>query len=444
MATVDVDGITATALSTSGELHEIYSTESQFEPAERRKAEFFSSMPEAKGVILKGKHWNWRMALAYGHGTGSPNEDDTFSRANKRRQVEMQVTHSTFDSVVEITTEAAERATGGDSSYSDIIADQVDEASVVLALREEMMALGPGTGQLALVNATTIASDTFVCDLDDSGVGGCMKLSEGQPIDFADAASGGAVQETSIITSIDITTHTVTIEDDLSLTAGWSVFQRGTYGKTVPAGLDYIVDDGSISASIFNQVRAQSSKLQGIVVGDAATIVPYSEDIIDEGLLKASIGTDGVIPTYLLGNKGVLLEHRRYAGKDRVFWYANPGGGGSGSPTMPATTGGKLTGLTYQFDDTAIPFKPNLRVAPRTLYGVYQPCIQKAYLRRPDWVRAGGAEGYPQLLLKPAGDTYSYVLVGSIMSRWAMVCDMFNANVKFLGIRDRQLAGDPD
>lgn len=433
---IDVDGITSTALSTSGELHEIYSTESQFEPAERRKAEFFSSLPEAKGVILKGKHWNWRMALAYGHGTGSPNQDDAWSRANRRRQVEMQVNHSNFDSVIEITIEAAERATGGDSSYSDIIADQVDEASVVLALREEMMALGPGTGQLALVNATTTNSTSFVCSLADSGVGGCVKLSEGQPIDIATAASGGTVQETTSIASIDITSHTVTMDDALSLTAGWSIFQRGTYGKGVPSGLDLIVDNGSITANIFNQVRAQSTKLQGFVVGAVNNIQPYSESLIDEGFLKVSMNSE-MTPSYLLCNEGVALEHRLYAGRDRIFWYQNPG-------PMPATTGGKLTGLTYQYNDAAVPFKINKRIAPRTLYGIYQPSIQKAYLRRPDWVRTGGAEGYPTLSLKPAGDTYSYVLTGSILSQWAMVCDMFNSNFKVLGIRDRKLAGDPD
>jgi hypothetical protein len=433
---IDVDGITSTALSTAGELHEIYSTASQFEPAERRKADFFTSLPEAKGVVLKGKHWNWRMPLAYGHGTGSPNQDDAWSRSNRRRAVEMQVNHSNFDSTIEITIEAAERATGGDSSYSDIIADQVDEASVVLALREEMMALGPGTGQLATVNATTTNSNTFVCNLADSGIGGSVKLSDGQPIDIATAASAGTVQETTAIASVDITTHTVTMDDALSLTSGWSIFQRGTYGKGVPAGLDYIIDNGSVNASIFNQLRSQSIKLQSFIVGSNTNIQPYSESLIDEGMLKVSLSSEMTV-TYLLCNEGVALEHRLYAGKDRVFWYQNAG-------PMPATTGGKLTGLTYQYNDAAVPFKINKRVAPRALYGVYQPCIQKAFLRRPDWVRTGGAEGYPTLSLKPASDTYSYVLTGSILAQWAMICDMFNANFKVQGIRDRKLAGDPD
>jgi hypothetical protein len=348
----------------------------------------------------------------------------------------MQVTHSNFDSTIEITIEAAERAKGGDSSYSDIISDQVDEASVVLALREEMMALGPGTGQLAIVRSNTINSDSFVCALNDSGVGGYVKLSEGQPIDFADAATGGTVQETSVITNIaNDTSQVITIADDLSLTAGWSVFQRGTYGRGVPAGLDYIVDDGSISPTIFNQLRDQSSKLQGIVVGDDDSLVPYSEDIVDDMLTRISMSSD-MTPTYLLVDVGIALEHRLYAGKDRLFPYTNPG-------PMPATTGGKTDNLTYQFDSSIIPFKINKRVAPRVLYAIYQPSIMKAYLRRPDWVRTGGAEGYPTLALKPAGDTLSFVLTGDILSQWGMMCDMFNANGKCIGIRDRRLAGDP-
>lgn len=433
-AAVDVTGLTVAALTTAGELHNTYSYETSFEPAERSEAKFWSGLPDATGLTLKGLKANWRVPKGYGWGVGNPGGSDAWSPAEARDAAEMSVTAVAVDSGVEITMEADDRA-GGEGSYSaDLINEEVTSAQTVMALYEEFLALGPSTGQLAIVKDATVASTTFTCSKDDSGVGGAVKLRDNMRIEFADAASGGAVQEAAKILSVDPITGIVILDTAVTLSAGWSVFKYGVYGKTFPTGLDHIVDNGAVSSTIYNTTRTNVPKFNAIVSGTQASPVPYSETSVDAVLTGLSMGS-GFTPTELLCNIGVAVEHRKYAGQDRIFPIMGN--------VLPTTSGGKMDSLTYQFEDAIIPFAVNKNVAPRVMYMLYKPSVTRAYLRKADWLRTGGVNGNPVLNLKPATDTYSYVYIATMIARWNLVCKKLNANGKLMGIRDRQF-GDAD
>lgn len=433
---VPVDGETLASMEV--DMHEVYSPDSTFLPAEKREAEYWDSVPEDRGIKLEGKHFNWRIAKNYAWGSGTPGELSEWSKAGRHGSAEARITPARFDSVIELTQDAIDRTGNGGSYDIDLVDRMVNDAATVLALTTEFRALGPGTNQLALVRANTAASDTFFTAVNDPGIGGSMKLRSGMKIDIADLASGGVVQYAGVeILDVDPVTGETVTDTVMSLDAGWSVFQADTYGEETIVGLDAIVDNGDVAPVIFNVTRADSEKFRSPVIGDNDTLVSYSEDIMDELLVNLSQRA-GYTPTYLLCNEGMAIEHRKLGGKDKIYPVM-----GDKMPIFGQ--GGDHTNTWYQWGSEKIPFKINKNVSPRVIYGIYQPSIRKAYLRRPDWYRGETGDGMnPRLRLKPGINNWTYVVVGSLLSKCAQICKALNANGKAVGFRDRLLGDDND
>lgn len=425
-------GNTTTALST--ELLRVYSREKLFDPCERSLPRFWNEMQEAKDERPGGSGLRFRIIGATGHAVGNPAESGDYSDTRTRLQVECAVTPARIDSVIELS-ETFLDAAKGDGSYSgDAEHDAIVEATKSLfSYAQRLLACGHGTGRLAIVEANTVASTTFVAKRPES----VFQLRNHQPIEFVDTDTGGSVQGgVVLITDVNYLTRTVTIDTARSLTADWGVYQAGVYGNPMPNGVRNIVDDGDFRSSIFGvSAAAPNTFLNATVLDNGNTLQDYSEELVRDLFDQVTFKQE-MVPNCIRTNSGLASEHYRLTTSDRVY---NVDAGGK----LPDYNfGANHENLAFQYGSVKVPWKIDRDLPSRELYALYLPAWRRHTLRKADWFGAeGGAAKFDK---KPAnaGGTWSYALIGSMLMNMTISCRRLNANGKLGWVRDRGSARD--
>lgn len=406
----------------------LYDRESTLEPMERSKDLFWKLMKAVPNSAPGGLGLTFTVVGAKGHGVGAPGETGDWSKAHTRQQTSCTVTSAQLDSVVEVSQRYQDAAQGQGSFTGSADDDLVLEAmDSLLSWADTHMGAGGGTGKLGTVDANVAVDNVIVCDLPD----GVYKFRPNMPIEFVDGA--GVVQVQSVIVDIDYQAQTLTLEDNVTVTAGWLIFKADTYGGTFPNGTLNLIDDGRVASTIYDKTRTDFPYLNATIVDNGG--VDYSDEALDKLLTQITFHQD-LIPTLIRSNQGMAMEYKARHVSDLQF-LQQP----SGPP--PDYVGGMNTdNLAYVFGTTKIPWKIDRNLPARNIYAHYMPSWGRCVLREPDWVKMGNQN----FLLKPAagGDTWTYVLIGSLKMDINIRDKKPRAQGALINTKDRFAAGLED
>lgn len=405
----------------------VYNREKLFEPCEREQPRFWDDIKEMTGDRPAGTGLRFKVTGYTGHPGGSPGDGGDWATDRPPTEVECVVTSAQIDSPLELTIQYQDQGKGEGSYYGDPEAEGIVRATRELyQYADVLMGCGHGTGRLAKVGTTAVGSTTVVCDDPEF----CFQLRRGMPIDFVNSDSGGTVQTTTVITDVDYQTHTITLENSVSVTAGWGIYKAGYYGNPFPNGLRNIVDDGDLASTIFGATRSSNTYLNATVQDGSGGLQDYSEDLVNELLDQITFKQD-LVPTELRCNQGIISEYKRTTNNDR-WWDGNKG---------DFQTGQNEGKFSFLYGTSKIPFKVDRNLPARELYAIHKPALRKHTLRKADWVRGDGG-GILQLKVAAGGETYAHAHVANIMMNVTISSKKLNCHGKLSNIRDRSAARD--
>lgn len=421
-----------TTTTRSAELHRIYSPDKLFDPCERSETRFWDTLQEADDVAPRGAGLYFHIVGAMDHAVGNPAEGGDWSDPAEPLDVECFVTAARTDSTLALSSTFLE-AGKGDGSYSgDVEHDAILRATKGLfSYQNRLLVAGHATGRLAIVEASTVASTTFVC----AGPECAFQLRRNQTVDFVDTDTGGTVQASGKISDIDPQTRTVTLTAAKTLTAGWGVYQTGVYGNPIPNGLRNIVDtaDYRPTGLIFGVApTGNNTFLNSVVVENTGAPVDYSEEMVRDAFDLVTFNQDS-IPTLLLSNTGILGEHYRLTTKDRLFLQTD---------SVPSyNLGANHDKLSFTYGGVKIPMKYERDMPARELYGVHMPSLRKHTLRKADWFRGDNGD-ILQLIPAAGGGTWSYGFTAAMMMEMNLSARKLNCHFVIRNIKDRGAARD--
>ena len=411
-------------------LTHLYDRVNTLEPMERTKPLFWNEMKAVPNSKPGGDGLRFLIVGAKGHGNGAPGETGDWATPHTRQQVQCTVTSAQLDSAVAVSMKYMSAAQGQGSFTGDPENDLVLEAmDSLLTWGDVLVGAGFGTGQLGTVFANVAVDNEVRCVLPE----GVYQFRENQPIDFVDG--GGVVQASTVILSINYQTQTLTLEDNVTVTAGWLIYQANTFGSSFPNGLRSIVDNGDLAASIYTKSRTTYPYLNAVVVDRNGQ--DFSEDSVDLFVDQITYGQD-LIPTQFRSNKGLASAYKARLVADRTF-LQQP----QGAPPDYQSGSAKSEDLAYLYGTQKISWKVDRNLPARELYALYMPAWGRNILREPDWVPGPGGKPF---MLAPAagGETYSYKLIGSLMMDINVRNTKPKAQGKMVGIKDIGSAGIED
>lgn len=415
----------------------IYTREKAIEPLERAEAKFFEGMvdgmPDAE---LRGNVVEFKIILAKGYGIGTPDDGGDWATTYPHVARKCQITKAQTESGLAITLETRAAGEGSGSFTGSVLAEAVEETLASYMYYKDVLSLGDGSGRLATVAADVIADDTVLMDLPDL----CFALRNNQTVEFSDQVVGGTVQDLGggvfarTILEIDHLAGTVRFDGNVTVTAGWSVYIAGTYGKRKPNGLRSIIDDGRLTSTLFNLSRTDNPEINAVILDGAGGLQDLSEDLLRRGFVQVT-NRSRRFPTSLWCNEGIRSEWYLLLSPDRVFTIVGS------SPDVPAYTSGMDEDkISFHFRGKRVPFMHDDNLPARELYGCCDEGWRKFTLMPDDWIKEGGQ----MLHLAPAagGTTFSNRLIGSFQGNWNVGHKYPNAQVAWTNLRDRHQAGD--
>lgn len=408
----------------------LYSKEDLFDPAERSEPRLWDDMAKAEDERPGGAGLYFEIVGYSSHGYGNPAEGGDWSTPGTRVGVQCSVTSAQIDASFEISNKFLEAARGEGSFRGDAEDDAVTDATTGLYSYLSRLLCGHGTGRMAIVDVT-VTGTTITTRKPEMA----FALRVNQKIDFVDTDTGGTVQASRTITSIDYAAGTFTVNTSVSVTAGWGVYNLDAYGNPLPNGIRNIVDDGDFASSIFTVSRtAPNLFLNAKVMDGNGGLQDYSEHLVSE-LLDQITFDQKYVPTQLRCNVGIIGEWRRTTTADRI--YNMEGKGGSG---FAPSTGSNGDAAKFTYNTHLIPFKEDRDLPARELYALYMPAWRKHILKEAGFAKNGGKILFP----KPAagGETYAHSSLGNMLIDMNVSCRKLSAQGKLSNIRDRSAARD--
>lgn len=239
-----------------------------------------------------------------------------------------------------------------------------------------------GTGRLAMVNADTSASTSFVAAVTEARPYGVSNLMVGDYIDIYDLDSAGSSVYTNVkITNIVRSTRTVTTNTSMSLTAGQSIYRAGMYGFAIN-GMRNTIDDGGASATYCGQTRSTHSALNSVITniysGGVAT------DLTEEQVRQTlnQIHSNGGRPDTAFCNPGVADAYYRINATLRQ--YVVPNG------SLFESKVGSPNKQTIGFRDLTLSVVRDVNALPRAFYMFKKGDIKKLIARDLGWYEDDG------------------------------------------------------
>lgn len=228
----------------------------------------------------------------------------------------------TFSFTIQVGLKTKAAAKSGKSTFHSggIVGHRIESAADELASYINRVYCGSNRGRLATVESD--GTSNFVA----AKPYGTTLLEVGMRLEAYTALSSGSARDSFTnhkITDIDHSTRTVTYvgaadtADDRTLVAGDSIFITGTYAQT-PIGLPDIVDDGTLSSTIFGVTRSTYPKTKGQVMGNGGVVRDISQDLLMEGADKVRRFTSKR-PTRAILNRGIYRRLKDMVSTDIRF-----------------------------------------------------------------------------------------------------------------------------
>lgn len=337
--------------------------------------------------------------------------------------------------------QARDEGTWGPTMLADLITDTIKNTLMNI---NRLTAAGHGTGRLAVVQTSTVASTTFVCRNPEHVV----QLREGMHIDFFDTDTGGSKQgATEEITSINFETRTVTIGNARTLTATWGVYQAltasvSTYG-VAPNGVRNIADDGTLSSAIYGITRSVNPQVNATVLSNGGVLRSYSETLMRTAVQRSWFqgAEGGYAPDAILCNRGIVGEYLKNTIPDRRYNVM-----ASSTETPKYRTGYDESQVGYQWNGKFLPFLIEGDYPDREFVVLNKSGFRRHITRELTWIGDGTGDGTQDaayLLQAPSSTTYSFNKLAGC--QW--LGNQSHRQDKFLtrvvDIADSEMAGDP-
>jgi hypothetical protein len=417
----------------------VYSRE-KFAPFERSLTKFLDSLEDATNEPAVGTGRRFGIRTADAHAAAAAAEGSVFPDLNQPTVLQAEVTPVSVVAAFGLSEQALVRGISDGTLNQSILNDHV-----VMTLRNLLSAVnrltvaGHNTGRMALVDANTSSSTTFVAKLPEAA----FQLRRGMQIDFFDLDSGGSKQgATETITNVNYTTRVVTIGNSRSLTADWGVYKALTssvssYG-VAPQGLRGIADDGTLQGTIYGLSRSTNPALNANVL----TASPSSPQSFSETLVRKAIHLieweADVQGTEIWCNLGIISEYLKNTIPDRRYNV-------SGSEIPQYKTGYNPNSIVFQYGASSIPFKVDKDYPAREFVVITKPYFRRHITKKASWVGDGTAEAgsnAPLLLQAPSTTTYSFNKIAAMMWDGTVSHRQPRLNTRVTNVADSEGAGD--
>lgn len=315
--------------------------------------------------------------------SASSTGDTTIRAAAQRQEVQGSVTPVEIVGNFEISDYTKNTATAAGSFNGGELARETEETSQGLAkMINRYLASSHGTGRLAMVDAATVASTSFVAAVTEARPYGVSNLMVGDVIDIYDTDSAGAAQYSAVtITNIDRSTRTVTTGTSMTLTAGWSIYRAGAYGLSIN-GLRNLIDNGTAAATIHGQTRATYNALNAVYLniysGGVAT------DLTEEQVRQTlnQVHANGGRPDTAVCNPGVADAYLRINATLRQ--YVVPNG------DLFESKVGTPNKMSVGFRDLNLNIVREVNALPRAFYMLRKGDLKKVIARDMGWYDEDG------------------------------------------------------
>lgn len=360
---------------------------------------------------------NWRVAA----------EGGSMGTVNQRSEVQGQVNAVEFLGWMQIS-ELLKNAGTRDAGWNggELNRQMRETTTDITKGMQRMFVMSHGTGRLCVVDATTVASTTFVAALDE----GVNALMVNDTLDFVDTDSGGTVQESALqVDKIVRSSRTVTLDSAVSLTSGWGGYRTGDYGRG-SNGLHGLVDDATFQDSQHGQSRATYEQLKS-TVRDPGTPTELTEqhmrDICDEIYLNGgeidriycNVGVMNAFFDVETGNRRYNIERGQ---------------------TAKFVLGYREGDALFSYDKGTYVLRKDPNLPARTMYFVsLKTSFMKHTLKKLGWLDEGGSI----LRLTPNGsDGFNTSWTALIYSACNISCLAPIWNGVRRNIKDNSIAGD--
>lgn len=429
----------ATTLSNfSNYLIRVYSRE-KFAPFERSLTKFLDSIEDATNEAAVGTGRRFGIRTGDAHAVSPAAEGSVLPDLGQPTVLQAEVTPITIGAAFGLTEQVLVRGVADGTLNQSVLNDHV-----VMTMRNLLSAVnrytvaGHGTGRMAVVEAATVASTTFVAALPT----GAFQLRPNMTIDFFNLDTGGAKQgATNQIASINYLTRTVTMTAVATLTAGWGVYKALTtavsgYGIS-PNGLRGIVDDGNLQPTIYNLSRSANPQLNANVLSSPLSPQSFSETLVRKALHLIEIQAD-VLGSEIWCNLGMIDEYLKNTIPDRRYNV-------TGSQVPDYKTGYNPDSIVFQYGGQAVPFKVDKDYPAREFVVITKPYFRRHITKKASWVGDGTAEAgssSPILLQAPATTTYSFNKIAAMMWDGNISHRQPALNTRVTDVADSTLGGD--
>jgi len=431
--------------SVSGWLKRQYATKSWFKPYQNDLVPMLEDLDECPDEAPEGSGWFVPLFVASGQNWRAGAEGSVTSDVVAPIEQQGQVNAQEFKGTVQLT-EFLKRAGSAKGHFNGgALAQQMKSVTTdLMKAMQRFFVIGAGTGRLAIVDATTVATNQFVCRLPlrDVGLGRNMRF------DVYDTDTAGTIQLTNrTITAIDRSTFGITGAGAIntfagtvtysgaagSLTAGWSVYRSGDYGGNITNGIRNLIQDGTISSSFLGVTYATEPGLKANVLSNSGTPRAYSEELMRTLVDQIWQVGGGTVESLRL-NSGVMNEVAGVSTPDKRY------------PVMKGdfpkyVQGWREGDLVFAYDKATAVFKKDPQIPARTIYAInFKDSFYKHTLAEMGFLDKGGQDGV--LHLTPNGTSFETSWTAVLYAACNISCYNPAINGALFDLMDSGLAGD--
>lgn len=328
---------------------------------------------KAKGVRLGGDHYEVSIRIGGNRaGVGARNSDDTLPTPLRQQEKKFLVYDRAMFGVIRVFDKDIQNSKDNKQAFINHLDDEVTQVAKDVMKHMNIMTYGDGTGTLTTVNANTANSNQFVGASGTAfGKFGTRYLQLNDQIDIWDPTfttqrtpAGGVTA-----TNVDPTTQTVTLSQNLTLTAGDVVVRANSQNKEY-IGLQLATDNSS-SVTFQNLSRGSYAILRGNVVsaGGAGLAESHLQQIIS--LIEMSSGETP--DRFLTGN---------------AQWDAYVALGQSLKRYVNTQ---KLDRGFQELDYNGIPFLKDVDASPAAIFAINSEYVQNGVVTPLSWMEEDGA-----------------------------------------------------